>query len=103
MYPSEELKSLAARKRALRARLSWHRWECASASARLAQPLELVDDLLARWRQLSPLLQLSAIPLGMLFKRRRKFSYFRMFGSLLRLAPSIFRTIRAYRASTAEA
>jgi hypothetical protein len=103
MYPTEELKSLAARKRELRARISWHRWECASAGARLAQPLEVVDQLAAHWRQLSPLLKLSAVPLGLLFRPHRKFKWFRMFGTLLRLAPSIIRTFRAYRASTAEA
>jgi hypothetical protein len=38
-----------------------------------------------------------------LFRPHRKFKWFRMFGTLLRLAPSIIRTFRAYRASTAEA
>lgn len=99
MYPTAELKSLAARKRELRARISWHRWECVRMSARLAQPLEVVDELAARWRQLSPLLKLSAVPLGLLFRPRRKFKWFRLFGTLFRLAPSIIRTFRAYRAA----
>lgn len=103
MYPTGELKSLAARKRDLRARISWHRWECSSAAARLAQPLEVIDVLAARWRELSPLLKLSAVPLGLLFRPRRKFKLFRMFGTLLHLTPSLIRAFRAYRAATAEA
>ena len=66
-------------------------------------PLEVVDELAARWRQLSPLLKLSAVPLGLMFRPHRKFKWFRLFGTLFRLAPSVIRTFRAYRASTAEA
>jgi hypothetical protein len=103
MYPSGELKWLAMRKRELRSRIAWHRWEWASAGARLAQPIEVADELLARWRQLSPLLKLTAVPLGLLFRRRRKFSRVRLFVALLRLAPSVIRSVREYRASTPSA
>jgi hypothetical protein len=102
MYPSGELKWLATRKRALRSRIAWHRWEWASAGARLAQPVEVADALIARWRQLSPLLKLTAVPLGLLLKRR-KFSRIRFFVALLQLAPSVIRSVREYRASTPSA
>jgi hypothetical protein len=94
MYPTEELSLLAARKAALRERISIRRDQCAGAAARVARPLEWIEGALARWRRLSPLVKIAAIPLGILLKRRlapRK----RVFGAILRWGPAVFGAVRS--------
>jgi hypothetical protein len=94
MYPDRELTGLAARKAALRWDIALRRVQCAEAAARVAQPLAWLDRMLAFWRQLSPLAQFAAVPLGFLIKRavfpRRK-----VLRSLVRWGPLVFGALRA--------
>ena len=69
MYPDRELTRLAAYKAALRRDVALRRAQCAVAAARVAQPLEWLDRMLAFWRRLSPFVKFAALPLGFLLKR----------------------------------
>jgi hypothetical protein len=69
MYPQRQLNRLGDRKVALRRDIALRRVQCAVAAARVAQPLEWVDRMLAFWRRLSPLAQFAAVPLGLLIQR----------------------------------
>jgi hypothetical protein len=94
MYPQPELNRLAARKTTLRQRIALRRVQCAEVAARVTQPLEWLDRMLAFCRRLSPLVQFAAMPLGFTFMRavfpRRKF-----LGSLARWSPLVFGAARA--------
>ena len=93
MYPQRELTLLAAYKAALRRRIVLRRAQCAEAAARIAQPFEWLDRMLAFWRRLSPLVQFAAVPLSFLVTRtvfpRRK-----ILGSLVRWSPLVFGAMR---------
>ncbi|HTB79422.1 MAG TPA: hypothetical protein VK717_00905 [Opitutaceae bacterium] len=94
MYPQPELTRLAVYKAALRQDIAFRRSECAAAAARLAQPFEWLDRMLAFWRRLSPLAQFAAIPLGFAVKRAL-FPRAGLLGSLLRWSPLVFGAARA--------
>jgi len=94
MYPTEELTVLSASKAALRRRISIRRARCAAAAARAAQPLEWMERALARWRRLSPLLKIAAIPLGLLLKRRQA-PRTKVFGAILRWGPAVLGAVRS--------
>ena len=66
MYPERELTRLAAAKAVLRRDIVLRRAQCAQAAARVTQPLEWLDRVLAFWRRLPPLARFAALPLGML-------------------------------------
>ncbi|MDP3071260.1 MAG: hypothetical protein Q8N18_13300 [Opitutaceae bacterium] len=90
MYPAEELKGLAARKRALRRDIALHRAQCATAAARLAQPLAWLDRMLATWRRLAPL---AAMPLALL-AARIVLPRYKILPKLVRWAPVVFSAAR---------
>jgi hypothetical protein len=69
MHPQSELTRLSARKCALRARIRSQRASCAAAVVRLTQPLRWLDELMALWRGLAPLVWVSAVPLGLLVRQ----------------------------------
>jgi hypothetical protein len=69
MYPQSELALLAARKIELRIRNGINRTACAQATARLARPLAYLDQALAAWRRLSPLILSLGLPLGLILQR----------------------------------
>jgi hypothetical protein len=86
MYPHEELRRLAAHKAALRRDIAVHRAQCATAVARLAQPVEWFDRVLATWRRLAPVVQIVAVPLTLL-AARTVFPRLKFLVPLLRWAP----------------
>jgi hypothetical protein len=97
MYPTKELSVLAARKAALRERITIRRDQCAGAAARVARPLEWMERALARWRRLSPLVKIAAIPLGILLKRKLA-PRTRVFGTILRWGPAVLGAVRGLSA-----
>ena len=94
MYPQPELARLAARKAVLRRDIAFRRVQCAAAVARVAQPLEWLDRMLAIWRQFSPLARIAAVPMGLLVQRT-VFPRLKMFRTLLRWSPLVFGAMRA--------
>ena len=88
MYPDRELTRLAAYKAALRRGIALRRAQCAVAAARVAQPLEWLDRMLAIWRRLSPFVKFAALPLGFLLKRSLA-PRTRVLGTLLRWGPPV--------------
>ena len=93
MYPGRELTRLAAYKVALRRDIARHRAQCAVAAARVAQPLEWLDRMLAFWRRLSPFVKFAALPLGFLLKRSLA-PRTRVLGPLLRWGPPVLGAVR---------
>ena len=93
MYPDRELTRLAAYKAALRRDIALRRAQCAEAAARVAQPLEWLDRMLAFWRRLSPLVKFVALPLGFLLKRSLA-PRTRILGTLLRWGPPVLGAVR---------
>jgi hypothetical protein len=96
MYPQRELIRLAAYKAALRRDIAHRRVQCAVAAARVAQPVEWLDRVMAFWRRLSPLAQFAAVPLAFLVKRpvlpRRS-----LLRSLVRWGPLVLGAVRGIR------
>jgi hypothetical protein len=101
MYPQPELTRLASYKAALRRDIAVRRAECAGAIARVAQPFDWLDRMLAFWRRLSPLAQFAAVPLGFAVKRTL-FPRARFLDSLLRWSPFVFGAVRMARQWHAE-
>ncbi|MBL9186194.1 MAG: hypothetical protein JNK23_01815 [Opitutaceae bacterium] len=95
MYPAQELKELAARKRTLRRDIALHRAQCATAAARLAQPVAWIDRMLASWRRLAPL---AAVPLALL-AARIVFPRQKILPTLVRWAPLAFNAARGLGAT----
>ena len=101
MYPQRELTRLAAYKTALRGNIARHRSQCAEAAARVVQPLEWLDRMLAFWRRLSSFASfapLVAVLLGWVVARtvfrRRK-----ILRSLLRWGLLILGIVRGIRSA----
>jgi len=93
VYPGRELSEAAAAKAALRARIARRRAETVAVAARAVRPLVWIDRARARWRQLSPLVRLAAVPLGWWAARAVGSSRSRL-GRLLRWGPVLFRFAR---------
>jgi len=98
MYPQRELARLAAHKAALRRNIALHRAECAAAAARVAQPLEWLDRVVAFWRRLSPLAVLAAVPLGFIV-RRTIGPRLKILASLVKWVPLVFGAVRGVSAA----
>jgi len=86
MYPQRELIRLAAYKTALRWDIALRRTQCAEAAARVAQPLEWLDRMLAFWRRLSSFAPLATVLLGWVVTRT-VFPRQKILRSLLRWGP----------------
>lgn len=99
MYPEWELRRLAAHKAALRRDIVVRRVQCAEAAARVAQPFVWLDRWRAICRQLLPVAQLAAVPLGVLVMRAVFFRLNKISGSLMRWAPLVFGVVRVIRSS----
>jgi hypothetical protein len=93
MYPQPQLNRLAAHKVALRRGIALRRAQCAEAAARIAQPVEWLDRMLALVRRTSPLVQFAAMPLGFL-AARTVFPRRKILGSLVRWSPLVFGAVR---------
>ncbi len=66
MFPDGTLNEATVCKIALRARIARRRRESVEALTELSRPMELVDQGLQRWRQISPWLKMTSLPLGLL-------------------------------------
>ncbi len=93
MYPDRQLTLLAARKDELRRSIALGRAECAAAAVQVVRPLELLDRMLALWRRFSPLVKITAVPLGWLLKRSPA-PRTRVLGTLLRWGPLVLGAVR---------
>ncbi len=93
MYPQPELNQLAVRKAGLRRAIAVRRARCAQAAARVAQPLEWIDPMLAFWRRLPLLAQFAAVPLGLLVQRNGS-PRWKILRTLIRWGPLVFRAGR---------
>jgi hypothetical protein len=100
MYPREDLIGFARQKAALRQSIALNRERCAKASARAAQPIEFVDNVRTFWRQLSPVVKVAALPLGVAVTRAL-FPRYRFLRRILRWAPLAFAAARAVSAAGA--
>jgi hypothetical protein len=69
MYPGDELKRLALRKTALQTAIGSRRAQCLATAGDVLRPVKWVDRLLAVWDRISPLVKLSALPLGFILQR----------------------------------
>lgn len=98
MYPQRDLIRLDAYKAALRRDISLRRAQCVEAAARVAQPLELLDRMLALWRRFKPLTLLAVVPLGFLLKRTVA-PRLKIFARLMRWGPLIFTAFRGIRSA----
>ncbi|MDB6094661.1 MAG: hypothetical protein JWM32_2223 [Verrucomicrobia bacterium] len=100
MYPAGELDELALRKRLLRSSIARNRWEMREAAVELVRPLEWVDRVIAKWRQISPFMKIAAVPLGFMLKKSI-FPRIGIFSSLIKFAPMAFSMFRSFRAHKA--
>jgi len=94
MYPKQDLIRLANAKAALRNNIALHRERCAGAAASAVRPVELVDRALAYWRQFSPMMQLAAVPLGVVVTRAL-FPRYKILRKLVRWSPVVIAVARA--------
>lgn len=97
MYPRKELTVLAGSKALLLDRIGERRELCAAAAARACQPVEVLDRGIVRWRRLSPLVKIAAVPLLLLLRRavgRRA----RAVGALVRWGPIVLGAVRGLAA-----
>lgn len=100
MYPQRELARLATYKVWLRRGIALRRIECAGAAARIARPIGWLDRLLAFWRQLSPVVRVTALPLGVLLTRTM-FPKVKFLGALLRWGPLVYGVVRQFAGNRA--
>lgn len=66
MFPDGTLKDAAVCKIALRARIARRRRDSVEALTELSRPVEWIDQGLQRWRQISPWVKMTSVPLGLL-------------------------------------
>jgi hypothetical protein len=95
MYPRKELTILAERKAVLLDRICTTRDELMAAAERVAEPIEVVDGLIERWRRISPMAKLAAVPLGFLL-RRLVMKRARKLSAALRWGPLLFSAVRGF-------
>jgi hypothetical protein len=100
MYPREDLIAFARQKEGLQRSIALNRERCADAAASAARPIEFVDGVRAYWRQLSPVVKIAAVPLGVVVTRAI-FPRYRILRTLLRWAPLALAAARAVSAAKA--
>jgi hypothetical protein len=93
MYPRAELTELAARRAALQTRIAARRALTATVAARVIRPLAKFDQLHARWRKVSPVLKIAAVPLAFVLKQRF-FPGVSLWRSMLRWSPLMLGMMR---------
>jgi hypothetical protein len=93
MYPQPELNLLAYRKRLLVARIRARREECAAQVHTVLKPAFWLEEMRGRWKAISPLTRLAAVPVGVMLVRK----IMPKVGFLARWAPlatNLFRVLR---------
>ncbi|HSI07210.1 MAG: hypothetical protein ACAH89_07790 [Rariglobus sp.] len=93
MYPQADLNILAFRKRALMHRIRVRRDECEEHAHEVMKPAVWIAGLYAKWRAISPLAKLAAVPAGLFVARK----FMPKLGGLLSWAPVAMNLIRALR------
>lgn len=70
MYPQANLEALAQRKQALLSSIRTSRAECAAHLSVIAKPIVWAEGLYARWKAVSPIVKVAAVPVGVMLKRK---------------------------------
>ena len=96
MHSTAELIRLAAHKATLRRKIALRRVECATAAAKVLQPLDWLDRASALWKKLSPFAQLAALPLGLLMRRVAS-PRFKVLSAVAQWAPIVIGALRSSR------
>lgn len=100
MFPARQLSALADRKAFLRERIALRRARAVIEARRVARPLHVADALLARWRELSPLVKTLGGTLALWSGRRllaRRRAGRGWLGTALKIAPLAFALLRGRR------
>jgi hypothetical protein len=93
MYPQPDLNLLALRKHALMHRIRVRRDACAGHAHEVMKPVVWIEGLHAKWRSISPLVKLAAVPAGLLITRK----FMPKLGTLFSWAPVALNLFRAFR------
>ena len=96
MHSTAELIRLAAHKATLRRKIALRRVECATAAAKVLQPLDWLDRASALWKKRSPFAQLAALPLGLLMRRVAS-PRFKVLTVVAQWAPVVIGALRSSR------
>lgn len=94
MYPQANLDFLAQRKGVLLASIRLRRMECSAQLAEAMQPVAWAESLYARWKSISPLVKVAAVPVGLVLKERL-FPKTGMLAGVLRWAPVALNLFRS--------
>lgn len=70
MYPQADLALLDQRKQALLLSIRTNRVECAARLSEVMKPVQVAEGLYARWKAISPLVKVAAVPVGVMLKRK---------------------------------
>jgi hypothetical protein len=93
MYPQPDLVLLARRKQALAERIRRRRAVCAVHFTEVLKPVAWVDGVREKWRAISPLTKLVALPAGLFIARKAM----PRLGGLLGWAPMAYRLFQTLR------
>ena len=94
MYPQADLDFLAQRKGALLASIRLRRLESSAQLGEVMQPVAWAESLYARWKAISPLVKVAAVPVGLLLKEKL-FPQTGMLAGVLRWAPVALNLFRS--------
>ena len=97
MYPKVDLEILEQRKAALRTRIRVRRAACAIEIDRVLRPAVWLEGAYAKWKAISPLVKVGAIPLGLLLKNKLFPRSGGLISGLVRWGPTAFNLLRAMR------
>lgn len=93
MYPQSDLKVLALRKLRLVQRIRRRREECGARAQQVLKPAAWAEGAYARWKAVSPLSRLAAVPVGLWVTKR----FFPGATVWLRWVPVALNLFRAFR------
>ena len=97
MYPQTDLKYLEQRKSNLRGRIHARRSACAEELGRVLRPVVWGEGLWAKWKAISPIVKLTAVPVGLLLRDKLFPKSGGVIGGLIRWGPlalNLFRSMR---------
>jgi hypothetical protein len=96
MYPQQDLIRIALHKAALRHSIALNRERIVEATSRVSKPVAFADRALAFWRDLSPIVRISAVPLGVV-ATRALFPRLRILRTVVRWSPLVIAAMRALK------
>ena len=94
MSPQANLDSLAQRKGVLLASIRLRRLESSAQLGAVMEPVAWAESLYARWKAVSPLVKVAAMPVGALLKQKL-FPQAGMLAGLMRWAPVALNLFRS--------